>query len=43
MAWPTSTISHSIPVLDAQSERCANVCFGGPKHNRLFMAASQSL
>jgi gluconolactonase len=24
-------------------ERCANVCFGGPKHNRLFMAASHSL
>jgi gluconolactonase len=24
-------------------ERCANVCFGGPKRNRLFMAASHSL
>jgi gluconolactonase len=24
-------------------ETCANVCFGGPKRNRLFMAASQSL
>jgi len=24
-------------------ESCANVCFGGPKRNRLFMAASQSL
>jgi gluconolactonase len=24
-------------------ERCANVCFGGPKGNRLFMAASHSL
>ena len=24
-------------------ERCANVCFGGPMRNRLFMAASQSL
>ncbi|MDO9095678.1 MAG: SMP-30/gluconolactonase/LRE family protein [Rubrivivax sp.] len=24
-------------------ERCANVCFGGPKNNRLFMAASHSL
>ncbi len=24
-------------------ERCANICFGGPKRNRLFMAASQSL
>ena len=24
-------------------ERCANVCFGGPKRNRLFMAASQSM
>ena len=24
-------------------ETCANVCFGGPKRNRLFMTASQSL
>jgi gluconolactonase len=24
-------------------ERCANVCFGGPMNNRLFMAASHSL
>jgi len=24
-------------------ERCANVCFGGIKRNRLFMAASQSV
>jgi gluconolactonase len=24
-------------------ERCANLCFGGVKRNRLFMAASQSL
>jgi gluconolactonase len=24
-------------------EICANVCFGGPKRNRLFMAAGQSL
>ncbi len=24
-------------------ERCANLCFGGPKHNRLFMASSHSL
>ncbi len=24
-------------------ERCANVCFGGPKRNRLFMAASHSI
>ena len=24
-------------------ERCANVCFGGTKRNRLFMASSQSL
>jgi gluconolactonase len=24
-------------------EICANVCFGGPKRNRLFMAASQSI
>jgi gluconolactonase len=24
-------------------ERCANICFGGIKRNRLFMAASQSI
>lgn len=24
-------------------ERCANLCFGGPKRSRLFMAASQSV
>ena len=24
-------------------ERCANVCFGGTRRNRLFMTASQSL
>ncbi|HTZ36156.1 MAG TPA: SMP-30/gluconolactonase/LRE family protein, partial [Stellaceae bacterium] len=24
-------------------ERCANLCFGGKKRNRLFMAASQSV
>ena len=24
-------------------ERCANLCFGGGKRNRLFMAASKSL
>jgi gluconolactonase len=24
-------------------EACANLCFGGAKRNRLFMAASQSL
>jgi gluconolactonase len=24
-------------------ERCANMCFGGAKRNRLFMTASQSL
>jgi gluconolactonase len=23
-------------------EVCGNICFGGPKRNRLFMAASQS-
>jgi gluconolactonase len=27
----------------ALPERCTNDCFGGPKRNRLFMAASQSL
>ena len=29
--------------LIALPERCANVCFGGRKRNRLFMAASHSL
>jgi len=24
-------------------ERCANLCFGGRRRNRLFMAASQSI
>ena len=24
-------------------EICANICFGGPKRNRLYMVASQSL
>lgn len=24
-------------------ERCANLCFGGPKRNRLYMASSHSL
>ncbi len=28
---------HALP------ERCANVCFGGVKRNRLFMASSQSI
>ena len=27
----------------ALPERCANLCFGGVKRNRLFMAASQSI
>jgi gluconolactonase len=27
----------------ALPERCANLCFGGIKRNRLFMAASHSL
>jgi gluconolactonase len=27
----------------ALPERCANLCFGGPQRNRLFMAGSQSL
>ncbi len=27
----------------ALPERCANVCFGGVKRNRLFMAASHSV
>jgi gluconolactonase len=25
------------------AEACANLCFGGPARNRLFMAASQSI
>ena len=24
-------------------ERCANLCFGGPKNNRLYMAACHSV
>ena len=24
-------------------KRCANLCFGGPKRNRLYMASSHSL
>ena len=24
-------------------ERCANLCFGGPKNNRLYMASSHSV
>jgi gluconolactonase len=27
----------------ALPERCANLCFGGRRRNRLFMAASQSI
>jgi gluconolactonase len=27
----------------ALPERCANLCFGGPIGNRLFMTASQSV
>jgi gluconolactonase len=27
----------------ALPERCANLCFGGPQRNRLFMAGSQSI
>ena len=27
----------------ALPEPCANLCFGGPRPNRLFMAASHSL
>jgi gluconolactonase len=27
----------------ALPERCANLCFGGARRNRLFMAASHSL
>jgi gluconolactonase len=27
----------------ALAERCANLCFGGLKRNRLFMAASHSV
>ncbi len=50
-AWarPSSTASAS-SIRRAQPighislpERAANVCFGGPKRNRLFMAASHSI
>jgi gluconolactonase len=27
----------------ALPERCANLCFGGPMRNRLFMASCQSV
>lgn len=27
----------------ALPERCANLCFGGPKNNRLYMASCHSL
>ena len=45
---PAMTASTSSPPTASGSDRsapeiCANVCFGGPKRNRLFMAASQSL
>ena len=36
-------VSQLDAVASTTSERCANVCFGGLKRNRLFMAASQSL
>ncbi len=50
-AWvqPSSTASWSLrpdgkPIgRIALPERCANLCFGGLKRNRLFMAASQSI
>ncbi|MBL8360207.1 MAG: SMP-30/gluconolactonase/LRE family protein [Rubrivivax sp.] len=33
-----------VPLLHVHlPERCANLCFGGPRHNRLFMAAGHSL
>lgn len=51
--WGTSDHSlDGVLILDAEGEpigqialpeRCANLCFGGPRRNRLFMAASQSL
>ena len=31
------------PPKQTLAERSANVCFGGPKRNRLFMAASHSV
>ena len=43
---------HGVMVLNPQGkplahirlpERCANLCFGGPKRNRLYMASSHSL
>jgi gluconolactonase len=50
--WGTGEGKNGVLVLSPQAEpigrialpeRCANLCFGGAKRNRLFMAASQSL
>ena len=50
--WGTGPGNNGVLVLSPQGkpigrialpERCANLCFGGVKRNRLFMAASQSL
>ena len=39
-AWPSSTPTASSSAASCLPERCANLCFGGAKRNRLFMAAS---
>ncbi len=50
--WGTGPNNNGVLVLSPEGkpigrialpERCANLCFGGAKRNRLFMAASQSL
>jgi sugar lactone lactonase YvrE len=43
VAHQTACAAISTATSGALPERCANVCFGGLKRNRLFMAASQSL
>ena len=36
--------THGTPIgRTALPEHCANLCFGGRKRNRLFIAASQSI
>lgn len=50
--WGMSAVLNGVAVFDPDGtmigrislpERCANLCFGGVKRNRLFMAAGQSL
>ena len=42
-AWRSSTRTGKLIGRIDLPERCANLCFGGPHRNRLFMAASTSL